>query len=80
MQHKIGTKVVFTDVVEHLRDCVLLEDVTMGETYTIAGIDDDGEEYFIDDAGEQNYAASTGSSDGLPGDGVYEVVSVPCND
>lgn len=76
MQHKIGTKVVFSaDWRNHT-----LEDVTWGKEYTIEGHDDDGEEYFIDDAGEQNYAASTGASNGIPGDGVYDVVSVPCND
>lgn len=38
-------------------------DVTVGKEYTIAGEDQDGDVYFIDDAGEQNFAMCQGLSD-----------------
>jgi hypothetical protein len=66
--HKIGTKVVFSNG-------EALHDVTNGKEYTIAGIDWDGDEYFIDDAGERNYAAASGDSRLGEGDGVYTIVT-----
>ncbi len=66
-QHEIGTVVVFSNAEQ-------LEDVTNGKEYAIVGVDDDGEEFFIDDKGDKNFSASTtvGFTYAL---GVYTVVS-----
>lgn len=45
------------------------QDVTVGKRYTIEAIDEDGEPYFIDDAGERNWSASE------DGSGSFELVS-----
>lgn len=37
------------------------QDITVGKVYTIAGRDEDDEVYFIDDAGDRNFAAEYGS-------------------
>jgi hypothetical protein len=41
--------------------------VTLGKTYTIVGFDLDGDAYFIDDDGENNFSASQN------GDGIFYV-------
>ena len=33
-------------------------DVTVGQTYEIVGFNHDGDEYFIDDVGDKNYAVA----------------------
>lgn len=37
-------------------------DVTVGKIYTIAGKDLDGDIYFIDDAGDKNFACASGGN------------------
>jgi hypothetical protein len=66
-QHAIGTRVVFFNGYE-------LEDITTGRIYTIEGVDELGDEYFIDDAGERDFAAATGNGTPGEGDGVYVVI------
>jgi hypothetical protein len=63
----IDTKIRFTGAKERFQ----LEDVTLGKIYVIEGLDEDGEEYFLDDVGERNFAASS-----FGGDGIYEIVEV----
>lgn len=70
----VGDVVVFTGVRD---EAFPLFDVTMGREYAIVGSecyyneDADKEEtlvFFIDDAGDENYAA------GIDGDGIFEIV------
>lgn len=35
-------------------------DTTIGKEYVIAGRDSDGDDYFVDDSGEQNFSMSAG--------------------
>lgn len=66
---KVGTVVVFSNADE-------LEDVTNGKEYVIAGIDGEGDEYFIDDAGDRDYAAASGNGFwGLAGNGIFTIVA-----
>lgn len=67
--HLPGTVVVFAS-------SEYLVDVTPGKEYVIFGLDEDGDEYFIDDAGECNFSACTGHSGFGEGDGEgqYTVV------
>lgn len=53
MAHELGTRIKFSNAEE-------LKDVTNGKEYTISGRDWDGDEYFIDDVGERNYATAGG--------------------
>lgn len=66
--HKVGTMVSFTG---SKLGTGFLTDVTLGKVYMIEGDSEWGDEYFIDDTGEQNYAAST-QLDG--GDGIYDIL------
>lgn len=43
-------------------------DTTVGKMYTIAGVDYEGDVYFLDDKGEKNYSASP------DGDVLFELV------
>ncbi len=61
----IGTDVRF---VRDVYDSMPVPDVTVGKIYTIAGKDVDGEIYFYDDSGEENFSAAD------DGDGVFEEV------
>lgn len=47
---EVGSRIVF----DQIRTSWV--DITLGRTYTIAGIDSDGEAYFLDDVEEPNYA------------------------
>lgn len=66
-KHEIGTVVVFENA-----DGLL--DVTAGKEYTIVGYDDIGDEYFIDDAGDKDFAAASGHNGTGAGDGDYKIV------
>jgi hypothetical protein len=46
-------------------------DVTEGKTYEVVGIDSDGDEFFIDDAGDENFAVSR---HGVLRHGGYKIV------
>lgn len=48
-------------------------DVTEGKEYVIAGLDEDNDPYFIDDAGDRNF--SVGHPDGYLEPYGYEVLS-----
>ncbi len=55
MTIKTSDVVVFT----HMPSNYLSEDITLGKEYTIAGIDEQGNEpYFMDDADEYNWAVT----------------------
>lgn len=60
-----GTAVVFAPS-EYLMD------ITPGKKYVIFGLDGDGDEYFMDDAGERNFSACTGQGAFSEGDGESE--------
>lgn len=57
----LKTKFTFPDVLENRSLC----DVITGHVYTLEDIDSDGEMYFIDLAGEKNYAGMDDDSNGI---------------
>jgi len=54
----IGMQFVFqnTEVNRELLAQGELSDITFGKVYAVEGIDEDGELFFLDDAGEANFA------------------------
>lgn len=62
---KVGTVVKITGVKHHYSG-----DFQIGNTYTIEGMDEDGDYYFIDDAGDVNFAV--GNCGGMA---IYEVLN-----
>ena len=56
----IGTKFSFPKCDEN----EYLDDITFGKVYTVAGIEVDGELYFMDDVGDRNYAGMDDNSHG----------------
>ena len=56
---KIGSVVKFNSLKTTGFPTKDLKDITIGKAYKILGIDSDGDVYFEDDAGEQDYAAAS---------------------
>lgn len=68
---KAGDVIAFKDgIVPFIegRFGVDIVDITPGKHYTIAGVDDDGDEWFIDDVGDKDFAACERSD-------YYDVIS-----
>jgi len=57
---EVGTKFVFkeTQLTLYMQR---RGDLIIGKIYEIAGIDEDGDEYFIDEAGDKDYAVASAS-------------------
>ena len=57
---EVGTKFVFKET----QPTFYIQsrgDIIIGKIYEIAGIDEDGDEYFIDEAGDKDYAVASAS-------------------
>jgi len=52
-EFRIGDKIVFEEQDSSETEWI---DITIGKTYVIAGTDEGGDLYFIDDAGEENFS------------------------
>lgn len=67
MTHAVGTLVRIVGIKE---GTLGVPDISFNKDYQIAGAAFDGEEYFIDDAGDRNYACCSNNT----GNAIYVVV------